>query len=70
MLPLSDNNPSRTTPVVNIILIAANVFVFFWELSLGPRLEPALFDVAFIPARFWISPLGQNRCIRFNYLSR
>jgi len=42
---------------VNIILIAANVFVFFWELSLGPRLEPALFDVAFIPARFWISPL-------------
>jgi membrane associated rhomboid family serine protease len=42
---------------VNIILIAANVFVFFWELSLGQGLEPALFDVAFIPARFWISPL-------------
>jgi membrane associated rhomboid family serine protease len=57
VLPLSDHNPSRTTPVVNILLIAANVFVFFWELSLGPRLEPALFDVAFIPARFWISPL-------------
>src|SRR5207302_1541066 len=35
----------------------ANVFFFFWELSLGPDLEPALFNVAFIPARFWISPL-------------
>src|SRR5207237_10912514 len=57
VLPLSDHNPSRTTPVVNIILIAANVFFFFWELSLGPNLEPALFNVAFIPARFWISPL-------------
>jgi len=53
VLPLSDHNPSRTTPFVNILLIAANVMVFFWELSLGPDLEPALFNVAFIPARFW-----------------
>ena len=57
MLPLSDHNPSRTMPVVNIVLIAANVFMFFWELSLGPRLEPVLFDVAFIPARFWYAPI-------------
>src|SRR5204862_4289285 len=27
-------------------------------LSLGPDLEPALFNVAFIPARFWLSPLA------------
>ena len=57
MLPLSDHNPSRTTPVINILLIAANVFMFFWELSLGPKLEPALFQVAFIPARFWVLPI-------------
>ena len=57
MLPLSDHNPSRTTPVINILLIAANVLMFFWELSLGPNLEPALFNVAFIPARFWYSPI-------------
>ena len=30
--------------------------MFFWELSLGPDLERALFTVAFIPARFWYSP--------------
>jgi membrane associated rhomboid family serine protease len=57
VLPLSDHNPSRTTPVINILLIAANVFMFFWELSLGPDLEPKLFTVAFIPARFWILPI-------------
>jgi len=57
VLPLSDHNPSRTTPVVNILLIAVNVFLFFWELSQGPRLERALFDIAFIPARFWYAPL-------------
>ena len=57
MLPLSDHNPSRTTPVVNILLIGVNVLLFFWELAQGPNLERELFNVAFIPARFWYSPL-------------
>jgi membrane associated rhomboid family serine protease len=54
MLPLRDLNPRRTTPVINYLLIAANVLMFFWELRLGPDFEPALMQVAFIPARFWI----------------
>ncbi len=61
MLPLSDHNPSRTVPIINYLLIAINVLFFFWELSLGPDIERALFAVAFIPARFWSSPhLGLN----------
>jgi len=56
LLPLADHNPSRTTPVVNIILIVVNVLMFFWEFSLGPQLEPVLFNVAFVPARFWYVP--------------
>src|SRR3954468_5478311 len=58
MLPLRDENPRRTVPVVNIILIIINVLMFFWELSLGPQLEPALSAVAFVPARFWMSPIA------------
>ena len=57
MLPLADHNPRRITPVVNILLIGANVLMFFWEVSLGPGLEPTLVDVAFIPARFWYAPI-------------
>jgi len=53
MLPLRDHNPIRTTPVINYLLIAVNVLMFFWEVSLGPNIERALFNVAFIPARFW-----------------
>lgn len=53
MLPLRDNNPRRTTPVVNTILIIINVVFFLWELGLGPNLERVLFQVAFVPARFW-----------------
>lgn len=55
MLPLADHNPRRTTPVVNISLVAVNVFMFFWELSLGRQIEPILLKVAFVPARFWHS---------------
>ena len=55
MIPLRDENPRRTVPYVTYVLVAANVAAFLWELSLGPRLEPALFNIAFIPARYWIA---------------
>src|SRR5258708_14860916 len=65
MLPLSDHNPSRTTPVVNYVLIAVNVLFFFWELSLGPdNIERALFAVSFVPARFWAAPFYPINLIR------
>ena len=54
MIPLRDDNPRRTVPVVNVTLIIVNVLVFLWEMSQGPRLERELFRVAFIPARFWM----------------
>jgi rhomboid family protein len=53
MIPLRDENPRRTMPVVNVILIVINVLMFLWEVSLGPNLDRALFAFAFIPARFW-----------------
>ena len=52
MIPLRDLNPSRTTPVVTVALIAANALAFLWELSLGPRLEPFFMAAAFVPARY------------------
>jgi membrane associated rhomboid family serine protease len=56
MLPLTDHNPRRTTPYVTFVLIAINILMFMWELSLGTNIERALRAVAFIPARFWGSP--------------
>jgi len=54
MIPLRDDNPRRTFPIVNYLLIAANVLGFLWELSLGQRLDQQIMSVAFIPARFWL----------------
>ncbi len=42
--------------MVNSLLIAANVLMFFWEMSLGYDIEPVLAHVAFVPARFWYAP--------------
>jgi membrane associated rhomboid family serine protease len=39
VLPLKDNVPTRTTPVVTIGLIVANTIVWFWEVSKGVEKE-------------------------------
>jgi rhomboid family protein len=52
MIPLRDLNPSRTRPVVTILLIAANAFLFLFELSLGPNIQPFILHAAFVPARY------------------
>ena len=64
MLPLSDHNPRRTVPVVNYLLVAVNVLVFFWELSLGPNIERELMLISFVPARFWAAPFYPPNLIR------
>jgi membrane associated rhomboid family serine protease len=53
MFPLRDVIPSRTTPWVTFLLIAVNVGVFFFELSLNER-EATSLVVAYglVPARF------------------
>jgi membrane associated rhomboid family serine protease len=39
MIPIGDTNPTRRFPVINYLLIAANIALFIYELSLGARLD-------------------------------
>lgn len=52
MIPLRDNIPSSSYPVVTVALIGINVLVFLHELQLGPELEPFLLTHGFVPARY------------------
>jgi hypothetical protein len=52
MLPLRDNIPSSRFPLVTLGIIVANVFVFLYELRLGSRLEPFLYQFGVIPVRY------------------
>ena len=52
MIPLRDDVPSRSYPVVNLALIGLNAVAFLWELGLGSGLEKALHHVAVVPVLF------------------
>src|SRR3989304_6007397 len=42
MIPLKDDNPTSTYPFVTVGLIAIDILVYFYEISLGPYFEPFL----------------------------
>jgi membrane associated rhomboid family serine protease len=52
MIPLRDTVPSSSSPLMTLALIGVNVFVFFYELQLGPFLEQFLLAYGFVPARY------------------
>src|SRR3990167_4441506 len=39
MIPLKDDNPTRSFPFVTIIIITVNTFIYVYQLALGPRAE-------------------------------
>jgi rhomboid family protein len=61
MIPLKDETPRRSTPVVTLLLIAANVAVFFYELSLPPHAYGALLGTyGLVPARIQYALAGTH----------
>ena len=65
MVPLSDNNPTRTTPYVVFVLIAINVVIFLYELTLqaGPTdvaLQQFFNTWAIVPRELTESFTGQS----------
>ena len=52
MIPISDDNPARTRPVVTILLIVACVAIFLWETSLGPEFDSAVGLMGLTPNAF------------------
>jgi membrane associated rhomboid family serine protease len=60
MLPIRDHLRTRRIPVVNYLLIAANVLGFIWErlfLSTGYSPLRLVYDVGLVPARFLRDPV-------------
>lgn len=50
MIPLRDDNPSATVPVVTVTCLVLCVLVFLWQLSLGVAAQRAIFAMGVIPA--------------------
>ncbi len=55
MIPIRDSVRSSTFPVVNVTIIALNVLIFFYELSLGDYLQKFFYIFGLTPHNFFIS---------------
>ena len=60
MIPISDDNPVRLTPVVNWAIIALCVAAFLWELSLGRDMDAVIGVLGFTPATLSASQTAQQ----------
>jgi membrane associated rhomboid family serine protease len=66
MIPLHDDNPTRRIPWLTMLLIAANSVIFAIEASMGTEeLNSFLLQWAFVPQRFFASPLSPDQLITF-----
>ena len=52
MIPIRDAIPSKTFPIINILIIVANGLVFIWQLSLGAQLKEAFLLYGIVPVRY------------------
>jgi membrane associated rhomboid family serine protease len=52
MIPIRDQIPTRSVPVINYLLVAANVIVFIFQWLAGPYEEALVYQFALIPASF------------------
>src|SRR5688572_29866740 len=52
MIPIRDEIPTRRVPIVNYLLIAANVLVFILMWLVGSAQESVVYQFAMIPANY------------------
>ncbi len=52
MIPIRDEVPTRITPVITYLLIAANIVVFIFQVLLGSAQEQFVYQFAVIPSSF------------------
>lgn len=54
MFPLSDSTQKRTIPFINYLIIAANIYVFYLQLTV-PDPDTFIYQYAFVPSQFSIT---------------
>lgn len=58
MIPLRDTVQSRNYPVVNTLLIIANVGVYLLQAAQGPDVNRFLFTYGLVPARYSVPEIA------------
>ncbi|MBI4225738.1 rhomboid family intramembrane serine protease [Candidatus Roizmanbacteria bacterium] len=65
MFPIRDSTPRSRFPIVNYLIIAITIYVFFIQIS-SPDFEAFVFQYGFVPARFNLLDLSSYRYILYS----
>jgi membrane associated rhomboid family serine protease len=60
MIPLRDTTHSRNYPVVNTLLIATNVLLFFVQMTQGPQEDAFIYTYGLVPARYSVPEIAAH----------
>ncbi|MGI5911010.1 MAG: rhomboid family intramembrane serine protease [Syntrophomonadaceae bacterium] len=52
MLPLRDSIPSRHFPVMSVLLIVVNLYIFYYESQLGAGIEELIYRLGLVPSHY------------------
>ena len=55
--PFHDENPTRNFPLLTVLLIGTNIFVFFWEFSYPGQVATLFTHYGLVPVQFVQAPL-------------
>ena len=69
MIPLRDENPSGSAPVVTRVLIALNCLAFLFELARGSELQSFVFAWGFVPDRLTLALHGGSEPVAWPALT-
>ena len=65
MFPIKDSTPRRTFPIINYLIIALTIYVFFIQI-MAPDFEEFVFQFGFVPSRFNFFDLYSYRFILYS----
>src|SRR5208337_5560985 len=70
MIPLRDNVPTRTAPIITATLVVVNILVFVWSLTLPGGAERRLLGTyAFVPRDLLVSLGSRLDLLPYNILT-
>jgi membrane associated rhomboid family serine protease len=70
MIPLKDDVPTRTFPIITIGIVLVNIFIFAWSLTLPAGLERSLVQkYAFIPRDLMVALASRIDLLPYNVMT-
>jgi membrane associated rhomboid family serine protease len=70
MIPLKDDVPTRTFPIITVCIVLVNIFIFLWSRTLSTGSEMDLLDkYAFVPKELLVSFGSRPDLLPYNVLT-